>query len=301
MEIALLLDDLNLYRGSLANIYLESWGSQGNGLSNAISKINCWVHPESHFTMLYYGNEFCEYCLPSSDELAEFASICERDNLRPVFVTSPVSDWGLERVKSAFEYLSQSFREFEVVVNDVGILEMLHKEHPDQSIIMGRLFDKLSHDSRILTKDIGNYYGTAGLKFARTPGILSEKARYAFSEYNICRYEFDLPKVGIDLPEDGCFSLYWPYQYLTTGRVCMMRAFGYHGKNKFLVGNSICSRLCKNVQVEMRKPVNGFQISNGSKVGDTFLFQKGNTVFYLYEEEDFLENAKQFDRLVLQI
>lgn len=301
MEKAILLDNLNRYQGPQAHTYLKAWGSRKNGLDRAMDRIRCLFREEETLSLFYFGSEFCEYCLPDQEELGRFLAVCTADHLKPILVTPPVSGWGLKKIEELLEYFTQNVKKAEIVVNDVGVLELLREKYPDCSVVVGRIFDKLSHDPRILTEDMECYYGENGLKFARTPGILSEYAQKAFSGYGAERYEFDLPKTGIDLPKTGHFSLYWPYQYLTTGRVCMMRASLYKGKDKFLVGNKECPGVCRNLQVEMRKPANGFRISNGRKVEDTYLFQKGNTIFYLYEEENFNRMAEQFDRLVLQI
>lgn len=301
MEIALLLDSMDLYRGPLVNTYLKTWGNPNNGQKSVLKKIESWTESNNQISLLYYGNEFCEYCLPTCDDLSKAISKCLEDGMKFVFVTPPVSDWGIKKVRGALEYLTQNGINAEVVVNDVGVLELIDQEFPNIQVIIGRVFDKLSHDSRICTEDMKEYYGTPGLNFARTPGILSNMAKQAFERFCIKRYEFDLPKVGIDLPNEGNFSLYWPYHYLTTGRVCMMRANYKKGKDKFTIGKTGCPRICKEIQVEMRKPVNGFRISNGKKITDVYLFQRGNTIFYLYEEEDFSNVAKQFNRLVLQV
>lgn len=301
MDIALLIDNLDMYKDTKVSSYLEGWGSENNGISRALHRMGEYIKEEKKISMLYFGNEFCEYMLPNKTEIMEFMSLCMKENLKPIFVTPVVSDWGIKRMKEDLECLDTYDVDIEIVVNDVGVLELLHRRYTKFKISLGRIFDKTSHDSRASVQELEHYYGTAGLQFARTPGILSEEAKEIFSRYKIERYEFDLPKVGLDLPKNGKFSLYWPYHYLTTGRVCALRASCLGGEEKFLVGNNVCARPCRNIQIEKRKPMNGFQYSNEKKINDLFLFQKGNTVFYLYEADDFEKNAKQFDRIVLQI
>ena len=117
-----------------------------------------------------------------------------------------------------------------------------------------------------------------------------------FEQYDVERYEFDLSKVGIELPREGKYSLYWPYSYLTTGRICMFRSLDLDGKEKFLVGDKGCGRKCIQYKVEKRKPINGY---SSTKKADMFLFQKGNTLFFVNEDLDLYTSS--FDRLIIQL
>ena len=297
----MLIDSLDMYKGTNVDSYLDGWGNENNGISHAFHRMKEYIREEKKISVLYFGNEFCEYMLPNKTEIMKFMSLCISDNLKPVFVTSVVSDWGIKRIEDVLECLNKYDVDIEIIVNDVGVLELIQHHYTKFKITLGRIFDKTSHDSRASMQELEYYYGEEGLRFARTPGILSEETMEIFTRYNVERYEFDLPKIGLNLPPKGKFSLYWPYHYLTTGRVCSLRASRLCNREKFLVGNNVCSRPCRYIQIEKRKPLNGFGYSNEKKMNDMFLFQKGNTVFYLYEEDDFEKNAKQFDRIVLQV
>lgn len=300
MDIALLINNPNEYRGSILSTYCKNWGSQNNGLTEAYKKVQDYCGEKGRISYLYFGNEFCEYCIPDSNMVKKFLKVCKKDKLNPVFVTPPTGDYGIKILKENLLYLKKELDSCEIVINDLGVLELAHNICPHFNFIIGRVFDKTSHDSRILSRDIEAYYGQDGLRFARTPGILSSSTEQILCKYNIERYEFDFPKVGLEIEGKSKYSLYFPYQYLTTGRVCMFRATQYEKKSKFLVGNEKCCQVCANVQAELRKPINGFVIENGNKISDTYLFQKGNTIFYLNESEDLFMGNTIFDRLVLQ-
>lgn len=300
MEIALIIDDLAKYMGNDVHSYNWSWGSENNGIYQSIELIENIVG-NNRISVLYYGNEFCEYRIPSVEQLTTFIGLCKKNMLKPVLVTPVVTDKGIDRIISLLEYMSVNNINIDVVINDFGVLELVRRKYPNHKVIMGRIMDKTSHDSRATVKELEDYYGLDGLKFAKTPGIISEQAKYVLRDYDVIRWEFDLPNVGIELPTDIDCSLYWPYCYLTTGRVCSMRAAHLNGKDKYLVGSSFCEQVCRNVMIEKRKPSNGYCLNGIQNKNEMYLFQKGNTVFYLYEGEKTDKQFEQFDRIVLQI
>lgn len=301
MDIALLINRPDEYAGPLISSYYRVWGSPDNGLEKAYKLAEKFCNSEHRIKYLYFGSEFCEYRLPNADMIYKFLEICRKDDMVPVFITPPSCEYGIALLEKDLFYLKEAVGYCEVVVNDFGVLELVHSLCPDFGIILGRILDKTSHDSRILLQNAEAYYGEDGLKFARTPGIISGFTVKALNRYNIVRNEFDLPKVGLEIDQALKCSLYWPYQYLTTGRVCMFRAVRYDGRDKFLVGNEKCAEICSNIQAELRKPANGFIVENGRKINETFLFQRGNTVFYLITSDDLPETSSIFDRLVFQI
>jgi hypothetical protein len=300
MDIALLINDPKEYYGSVLATYCNNWGSQNNGLAAAYKKALDYLGEECKISYLYFGSEFCEYCIPNTSMLHNFLEICKKDKLTPVFVTPPSSDYGVKKLEEDLLYLKKELDLCEIVINDLGILELVHDICPHYIISIGRIFDKTSHDSRILSRDIEAYYGQDGLRFARTPGILSNSTERILCKYNVVRYEFDFPKVGLEVNGNSKYSLHFPYQYLTTGRVCLFRATQYKDQHKFLVGSEKCCQICTNIQAELRKPVNGFVVENGRKISDTYLFQRGNTIFYINESEDLFMGNTMFDRLIIQ-
>lgn len=293
MEFALLIDNLAQYKGNKIEDYDWQWGNPQNGIKNSIEKIK-QLGGRKNFNYIYFGNEFCEYKIPSLKEIEKCITISKEDLLRFVFVTPPVTDYGLQKLEKIFECFVSNGNEVDVVVNDYGVLELLRESKGEMGIIMGRIMDKTSHDSRASEEKINNYYGRSGLEFARTPGVISLYTKKTLEGYNITRYEFDMPKVGLELKGCQKKSLYWPYSYLTTGRVCSTRSLKLEGKDKYLVGNEVCNQQCRNMQIEKRKPLNGFC----DNVSDLFLFERGNTVFYITNAEF---DMTEFDRIIMQL
>lgn len=286
MEWALFLEDIGEYRGKK----VESYHYKVETYDKDLNKRKIFENKE--FTYLYFGCEFCEYKIPRAGQMEDFFRLCKEERLLPVFVTPVVTDYGISKIQEYLDVLMNE-NDLSIVVNDYGVLELLYNAGGIGRIIAGRVLDKLSHESRASMQELYQYYGQEGLEYATTPGILSDNHKDALKKYDINRYEFDMPKVGLQLKESGLhYSLYWPLSYITTGRVCPFRAMERKGVGKFLVG-SPCTVRCKNVMIERR--------SLAEDMGKhKYVFQEGNTIFYI-NDDDVIGNFSQwFDRIILQ-
>ena len=237
MDIAVYLTSPLQFRGCCLSDYPFTFGDHhANQVAAAYQNmcdmlIKRGVH---RFTYLYFGAEFCEYLIPSQQDLEQYVEICRANDLRPVFVTPVVTDRGLDRLRECFDHLDASGIPYAVVVNDLGVLQLLCSRPRVPELIAGRILDKTSHDCRISENEMGAYYSASGMRYASEPGILSDHSTGILAPLGISRYEFDLPKTGLDLKRSGSGrGLYWPFHYLTTGRVCMFRALGKTGRRNF--------------------------------------------------------------------
>lgn len=305
MDIAIFLSRPDQYQGPCLSDYHGCFGdSVANHTAAAYQSMTDRLISRglTRLTHLYFGAEFCEYLIPSRKELEQYIQICKSDSLQPVFVTPVVTDHGIGRLQACFDFLDGENVDYAVVVNDLGVLQLLCARPHKPRIIAGRVLDKTSHDSRIPEKEMTQYYSAPGIHYASEPGILSEHSTRILSGLGVSRYEFDLPKTGLQLPDTGypC-SLYWPFHYLTTGRVCLFRSMGKTGAEKFLVGQDLCGGRCKAYELELRKPMNGYSFEHGIRKNNQYLFQKGNTLFYLYDDPNINDQLAQFDRIVLQM
>lgn len=294
MEIAVLIECADDYKGKRVSDYHLPWGSAANGLERISGQIKPYMDKVIEY--VYFGNEFCEYKIPTVDQLKSMFDTCKKDGISCVLVTPVVSDYGINKVSGLIDFLVSNCITIPVVINDMGVFELIRKKEYPGECIVGRILEKSSHDCRASREEFDDYYGENGKKFAKTPGIISEYSRMIFDEYGANRYEFDLPKVGFDLSSKGDYSLYWPYSYLTTGRVCMFRSLDLSGKDKFLVGGVGCGKRCMKYNVEKRKPINGYSLE---KKAEMFLFQKGNTTYFINEDMDL--DLEYFNRLIIQL
>lgn len=297
MEIAILIEREEEYKGNCVGDYHIPWGSKENGLRTVCRNIE--KYKDNKIDYIYFGNEFCEYRIPSVEQLVKVLAFCKKDNIKCVLVTPVVTDYGLERLSLLIDFLVENEIIIDVVINDMGVLELVRRKLFGGNVIVGRILEKSSHDCRASGEELNNYYGENGKRFAKTPGVISRYSQMVYGQYGVERFEFDLPKIGLDLPKGGNYSLYWPYSYLTTGRVCLLRSLDLKGKDKFLVGEKNCTKECLKYRVEKRKPMNGYSSSEKVKKKDLFLFQKGNTLFFINDETEFSMDC--FNRLIIQL
>lgn len=296
MDYAVYIQDLSKFNGLYLKNYAIKVFDNNNLEIRECNKIISKLSNEK-IKYLYYGTEFCEMLLPNTRQVIDLVDICHCHNINPVLVTPTVTDWGIKKIEKIIEeLLARNVVDLTVVVNDFGVLELLKKKKI--KCIMGRLFDKISHDSRGYSDDFYKYYGEDGMRYAKSPGNLSNCFINCINQYNINRFEFDMPKIGIDLYNSNfAYSLYWPYSFISTGRVCLFKSFNQNAENKFLV-NGKCDLKCKTLQLQRRKPRNGFVIENNIIYNEEYIYQIGNTSFYIPHIDT--ENINQFDRLIIQ-
>ncbi len=294
-----MIDETEQYCGKQLNRYCFEWGSTSNGIHDAMFFL------QKHFSftdisLLYFGNEFCEHRIPNRNQILSALKICETDHLEFVLVTPPVTDAGITKLQDCLDYICSIHPDPTIVVNDIGVLYLISQHYPSCRIILGRLLDKLSHDARASHEEFTAYYGTLGIQYARTAVVPEEHYINALGNGRIDRFEFDMPAVGISFTKSNRYSLYYPYCYLTTGRLCEMRSLGEKSDLNYLVPMSSCSQPCRTLSIEKRKPLNGYHFENGRRINEQYLFQRGNTLFYILRDPS-VQDIQQFDRIVLQV
>jgi len=220
---------------------------------------------------IYVGDEFCPIRLPAPSDLASFCQFSMDNNLGLTLLTPVLTDAWLDQCAELFEYLEKWHPEAEVVVNDIGTLLFLRNKHAGFRLSMGRLFNKGFKDPRLSVKgmdltpqleDLMNESTFDGEMFPRVMARLSVK-----------RMERDLMPHGrrffAHAPGHDT-SYYFPFGYVTTGRVCWTAAFGGKAPYAFTM-LSKCAKPCNTLSFRL-------------KSSTTFqnLIQAGNTVFYVY-------------------
>ncbi len=231
-----------------------------------------------HPCRIYIGDEFCPHRLPSPKELIAFVSLADQRGLGVSLLTPFLSEDDLEVHYPLFDLIGSSSLPIEIVVNDVGLLWYLRTQYPTVTLAAGRLLNHGPKDPRC-TKESQSAEGmpsavavdalVAGCTFGQAPfqGLLRG--------LGVTRLERDLlpnERDGLNDPiASFSSSIYFPYGYFTTGRICWIASFDRWGKAKF-APLRVCSRPCEKV---------GFVASlkeNGVKI-----VQHGNTFFYRYQ------------------
>ena len=296
MDYALLINDLGLYNNSLVLDTIHSLIGADAQLSKSLGAIMGIVSPQTRFSHLYYGAEFCEHRLPSVKSMRRFLDLCSYEELHPVFITPPVTNYGLGKVQKIIEEIGDGRAGLSIVANDYGLAAMIASQYPSISLIAGRVLDKTSHDSRASSASMAEYYGETAMRIAYTPAVSAENYRYAVADLGFTRFEFDLPQIGLDLDDySGLASLYWPYSYLTTGRVCGTR--GVKPGAPFATELSPCKRFCESDMVGLLR-----RCDKKHGIDEMTIYLNGNTLFYLSPCDSLsAERVTAFDRIVLQL
>lgn len=230
------------------------------------------------YDRLYYGYEFCERLLPTKDELKKAIEFSVNHGKKFTFLTSYVSDTGIERIKELLKVIKSNLKQLiqpEVVVNDLGIMNLLEKEK-DITIIAGRLLVKQKRDPRINYLNLSNNEKDYFKQFS----LDSDNNQCFISKFGIKRIELDNTFQGIKRQSNLQASLYVPYCYVTTTKLCYMAKADKH--LRYLRKIEDCDKQCQKYDVYM----------TNDKMKTKF-YLKGNTVFY--RNDKIQENIKELN------
>jgi len=222
---------------------------------------------------IYVGDEFCVHRMPEPDVLKIITRSAASKGWPVTLLTPPVTDDGLEKCSRLFRFLAHEAPDAEVVVNDWGLLCLLKDEYPSLPTAAGRLLNKGFKDPRLAdperaAESSGDAHELLSDCSFDTPGF-QEKLR----EMDVGRFEKDLLPYGeTDTKSTDGFgtSVYFPFGYVSTGRVCRVASFKASADRKF-TPLAACHGPCSGLLLEMCAAQSSFR-----------LFEGGNTVFYLY-------------------
>ena len=220
---------------------------------------------------LYIGDEFCPIRMPDLIEIKQVCRFARENQMGLTLLTPVLTEPWLEKYRLLLDCLKSEFPDAEVVVNDLGVLFYLGKQYPEFHLSMGRLFNRGFKDPRLSISDIP-CSGKAEALLSDCTFDHPEFREMAFTQ-GVTRLERDLlPYAGqiFDSPPGLATSCYFPFGYVTTGRVCRTATFGQAPEKKFMPAKG-CARPCNSLPLELKHESLSFK-----------LFQSGNTIFYLY-------------------
>ena len=260
--------------------------------------------PPERLAGVYFGVEFCQRLIPGVEEVREALRLVEAAGLSFSFVTPPVTDPGIDSLISRFRLLQEEHRrdrEIEIVVNDWGTLRVLRNRFPDLRPVLGRLMNRMVRDPRVAP-----FYASAnappeGLRVVQQSSVTNPYYHRSLREWGVARHEFDNLFQGIRLEGTGDevgFSVYIPYGYVSTGRVCMPGSFHLSKREKFTEYMD-CRRECQAFTHRLR----GAPSPGSSRTVE--LIQRGNTLFYpntrvMLERVLLADSPGPIDRVVYQ-
>ena len=246
-------------------------------------------HFTSDYSRLYFGNEFCQHLIPPVDQLRKIINFTIENNLKFTLVTPYVTNEYLERVESSLKVVAEEKKGSEVVFNDWGILHLLNNHYLELKPVMGRLLNRMTRDPRLM--NVIEKLPESSVKYFRKSNLTVPVFRRFLKKNRISRVEFDNFLQGIDmnLGKMGIEgSLYYPFVYITTTRLCLSNFCDIPEKEK-KVGIFPCGRECLRYTFQLENPIMPVP-----------LIRKGNTIFFRNDQLDERMEEKGINRLVFE-
>lgn len=239
------------------------------------------------YDRVYFGCEFCQHRLPPVDELQRVCLTVASLKKKLTLVTPYVTAAGIERIDELSACLQKCLPGSEVVFNDWGVFQLLSRRFPRLLPVLGRLLTKQKRDPRAydyllnrMKPEKGLDVGTKGVRTKLifiprpVPRSLYEHFQSSlvdvpqFQKYlltnNVRRVELDnlVWEMNVSMPAGMGVSLYYPYGYISTTRLCGLLNMSY----------AKCSRSCQEYYLRFRDPL--------GVARPTPLLMRGNTLFY---------------------
>ncbi len=241
----------------------------------------------SSYSRLYYGTEFCQLMLPSARELGRAAALAQDRGLAFTLMTPYVTNSGLEQVDSLLDRLEDGA---EVVVNDWGVMRRV-RERGGLIPVLGRLLTRQRRGPKIirvidhLPEDAAAHFRGCGI----TNSILTDH----LASLGVERIELDNLLQGISPVGGFKASLYYPYGYIATTRLC--RVYRCDAAD-------FASRYSqRRIPTRCDRPCERFVFTMDKESSPVPVYLKGNAE--LFKNEELPDNLDELgvDRLVHEI
>lgn len=265
---------------------------------------NLGYFQKGRYQRIYWGVEFCQNLIPSTQDTDKVLRFVKRNNLGFTLVTPLVTERGLKKITKILFLLKRKRINCEVVINDWGILGWLNENFNDYfELALGRLLGRqqrypeitktLEKQSPFAVKsDSGNLviyiHRLPDKRYRRgikSSYINSPLAQQFLSKLGIKRVEFNNLIQGIDLTGIKFKkSIYTPFINISTTRFCPMDK-----KYQELYRINVCHKECQNYYDRL-----------SMSWSPVLRYKKGNTVFYRNPVDENRAAAMGIDRIVFQ-
>lgn len=247
---------------------------------------------------VYIGSEFCQHQIPDLEYVLSFYQECVHRNLKLTLLTPPVTDYGINKLKRLFQGLIEC--NLSVEFNDVGVLELLQDYTFPKKC--GRIFDKMPHDIRVSKEQLEMFYENKGMDYICSLAIQSNSFQTILRRYNVTDFDIDISMQGINIDKipNQRIGIFFPYGYLTTGRVCELKLNEQERKDRYDILKPCVKKYCDSVDVVMTKQLNNCPDAYKATSRRIQLFKKGNTIFYPYNTEQYnISSYANVSRIIL--
>lgn len=293
-EFGIRVDSLKL----LKDILNGSYRPENQADKAVYEEMNRWTEclENPRIDYIYYGSEFCNKRFPSIQEWQEMASFCMEQNKVLVMVIPQAKDETGEKVLNIITSLYRKYqlKNFEILVNDFGILEKINQVtylKDNITVRLGRVLDKTYHDGRLNDQEQMRLYKDCKVKWSDDQTWIPEMAKRVLRRYPVNGIDIDIPSISSmcstkkDDPEYSV-GMFVPYSYTTTGGICLMQNIGIPCERKFSSLDENCQKKCLEYIQKMKKKVIDIHddnpgVNNGYNMRDIVMYRVGNTVFYI--------------------
>lgn len=232
------------------------------------------IKQPTNFDSIYVGNEFCQFLLPTIEQLVRLEK--KIPNTKVTFVTPYLTEDKLDKISILLNYLNNNNHFNEIAVNDFGVLNLIKDKYTNLTPIIGRVlvhnFFSLKKGLRVMNIDTINFF---------------------IKNYHVDRFETDFYSKNIlskkeqsQLIKPIKISFYYPFRYLTTTRRCILaNSLNKNQQNEEIIK---CNRPCiqKNNKLTFKYSV----IKNK-------IYLNGNTEFIKCNHPR-LKTDKMIDRII---
>lgn len=284
--------------------FLESLEYYNNLVS--LENLQTYLSQEIKFSRVYFGQEFCEYLIPTLDELSKAYYISQQLGWDFTYVTGYLTNQGIEKVRKNLGFLISKGKAIEVVVNDWGLLAVINREFSGLRPVLGRLLIKQKRLERFpFASPPINMQGidTSFEEVARNQRGALRRLNLSIANYReelkrlgVERIEVDIVPQGVDVEPHSwhiLISCYYPWAYVTGGRNCSTAAID-NSIREYVVIDELCLRPCQ-------------RLNRASYVNQFFVFptpilQRGNAVFAFTHDyaRPYVTGEIPIDRLIFQ-
>ncbi len=195
---------------------------------------------------IYWGSEFCERLLPSSDELRTVVNRAAEASIDTTLVTPYVTDEELAEVRRILQVFHEVSPDSEVVFSDWGVLRVIREEFPSFTPVLGRLLNKQTIDPRI-GPVMENSPASARSHF-QAAAADNPVVEAFLKDRGVNRIEFDNTRQGFIRQGTLPASLHVPYVLFSVTRLCPAANWG---AGRGFRGIGSCRKECLHHQWEI--------------------------------------------------
>ena len=250
-----------------------------------VAKHKALAQIEGQFDRLYYGCEFCERLIPEEARLEHALAFAAERGMEFTFVSPFVTDQGAAELKPRLCWLADRRPHTEVVVNDWGVLHFVAEEGLALEPVLGRLLTKQKRGPRLMR--VLDQVPANMVDHFRRSNVDVPVLRDFLSSKGIRRVELDNLLQGIARDPAMPASLYYPYLYVSTTRLCLSNSCDH--RTRSLREIFPCGKECQTYTFNLTHrdmPVK--------------LLLRGNTQFYLNDQLPDNLDELGIDRLVFE-